>query len=579
MWHNIRISRKKSLIRIVSIVFILSTIVALPAQPGLANEHMHTLRGVVQDHEQQITAGATDQPQFDLTVRGMLLSVDLLGLLQLWVIHTGEGGEQSVQVGLDLLELLDGDAPPVGSWVAADVNVILGNLVAVRVRLDDHEPGEIIARLVSGVSSETIAARYSLIQEGVLLTSGDIYLFSSPSRDEAFSELLHQMADDPQIHWVELNYVSRAPEGHPYKTWAWGGPDPQNFSEQDAFAQVNLAPALASHQGDGVTVAVLDTGLDLDHPALAGDWLPGYDVVADDDQPQEEGPGMAWGHGTHIAGVIQHIAPNSKLLPVRVLDPDGRGNTFTLAYAIEWATEHGADVINMSLGTRYDSTALGDIVQAAIDQGVIVVAAAGNGDTNQVHYPAGYAGAIAITALDGGNRKADFANFGNWVTLAAPGIAVTSTIVGPDGSGYASWSGTSMSTAFVTGAAALARQMLPDAPVQEIAHTLTGSARSIDADNANFIGQLGGLLDIGAAMETNATPTATSPVTPEATPTPSQTAQATPSASPSITATATITVTPDPGQTPAPTATPMPTPTESEVGAQGWKVYLPLLEN
>ncbi|MGH2952382.1 MAG: hypothetical protein ACRDKX_10105, partial [Solirubrobacterales bacterium] len=172
MWHNARIFRNKFYLRFVSVILILSTVFGLPTQPGLADERTLDNKSALHDNVVQAIADAAGQTQDGTTIHGVLLSVSLLGLLQIWVIETGDGETQSVNVGLDLLGLLGGNAPPVGSWVAADVEVQLGNLVALRVRLDDYEPGQIVARLISGVSPETVAQRYDLVQEDILLSSG-----------------------------------------------------------------------------------------------------------------------------------------------------------------------------------------------------------------------------------------------------------------------------------------------------------------------------------------------------------------------------------------------------------------------
>src|SRR4051812_41826274 len=117
------------------------------------------------------------------------------------------------------------------------------------------------------------------------------------------------------------------------------------------------------------------SGLGATHPAFAGRILPRIDLVSDDAVPQD-GPGagqpggLADGHGTHVSGIVALVAPESKFLPVRVLDMDGRGNTFVLAYAIDWAVAHGASVINMSLGSDANSTVLEEAIARAQSQGV-----------------------------------------------------------------------------------------------------------------------------------------------------------------------------------------------------------------
>ncbi|MEZ4582219.1 MAG: S8 family serine peptidase, partial [Caldilineaceae bacterium] len=323
--------------------------------------------------------------------------------------------------------------------------------------------------------------------------------------DDHEQQIIDQMVADARIEWAEFNYVNSVPVGEGYKTWGWGGVDPLGYQTQSAVRQVNLDAAHSAYNGAGVTVAVLDTGLDLQHPALLGKLLPGRDMVDDDDVPQDEGFGIAWGHGTHVGGIVAVAAPDAAILPVRVLDSNGRGNMFTLAYAIEWAVAQGADVINLSVGAESDSRVLRDTIAEAVAQGVVVVAAAGNLNSAAVQYPAGYPDVLGVTAVDGANVKASFASYGaGWVDIAAPGVGITSTIVGPQGSGYASWSGTSMSAPFVASAAALVRRAEPTAAPAQIASRLTAAAADIGALNPARAGQLGGLWSAAAALNVTA---------------------------------------------------------------------------
>jgi subtilisin family serine protease len=147
---------------------------------------------------------------------------------------------------------------------------------------------------------------------------------------------------------------------------------------------------------------------------------------------------------------------------------------------------------------------LHDVIARVDAQGVVLVAAAGNAATDAVQYPAAYDQVLSVTAVDAQGHKADFANYGAWVGIAAPGVGVTSTMVGPDGSGYASWSGTSMATSFVSGAAALAREQAPNDPASAIVQTLIAAAADLDALNPPFADKLGGLLDVGAALDQDA---------------------------------------------------------------------------
>jgi thermitase len=196
-------------------------------------------------------------------------------------------------------------------------------------------------------------------------------------------------------------------------------------------------------------------------------------------------------------------------------------------------------------------------VQYAIDQGVVVVAAVGNNNTDQPFYPVAYPGVIGVTAVDADNHKAAFANYGaSWVDLAAPGVGITSTIIGSQGSGYASWSGTSMSTAFVSGAAALLQQKMPGASVTTTLEVLRTHGADLDPINPAYAGQIGRMLDLATALNGD---------TPTATPSPMV------SPTPTLVGTPLSTVT-----APAPTITPSPVTTPIGGGGAS-RQYLPLV--
>lgn len=521
-----------------------------------------------------------DTAILDEIVRGLVLSLPQ-GLLGDWQVRTDHEQIQTLRVlNLDvldggLLQLLQNGLPASNTWVYAKVQLQIGGIgLVTQIRLDNYEPGEVVARLREGVSASEIASRYNLTRKATLSTLGNIHLFTTPQKDDDVKALVEQMSADSDIHWAELNYRAGAPEANPYRTWGWGGPEPTSYVNQMAFEQVNLPPALEHYQGDGIVVAVLDTGVALTHTALVGHLAPGIDLVDDDDDPQDEGPGIGWGHGTHVAGIIARMAPNSTLLPVRVLDRDGQGNVFTLAYAVEWAVEQGhANVINLSLGIEEETQTLAHVLAEAQNAGVIIVAAAGNDNSNELQYPAGYEGVIGVTAITTASQKADFANYGPWVDLAAPGVGITSTIPSttPEQSNYGTWRGTSMATAFVSGAAALARQKYPY-PISstvEIAMLLTSTASDLDAANPDYVGQLGGLLDTGAAIVGQPLPRPTA--TPVGSPTVTPVATSTPVTTPA----GTRTPEPTPVGTPTPAATP--TPTLEAPGAQNNRLYLPLV--
>jgi subtilisin family serine protease len=269
--------------------------------------------------------------------------------------------------------------------------------------------------------------------------------------------------------------------------------------------QLQVDQAQAISQGQGVTVAVLDSGVDMTHPMLAGRLLPGYDFVDDDATPHEEFNGLdddddgfideIAGHGTHVAGVVHLVAPAAHLMPLRVLDSDGQGDSFIIAEAMLYAAAHGADVLNMSLGSVWPSTFLLDVVEQVSAQGVLVVAAAGNLDTDIAQYPAASPCALGVTAVGPGPHKSEFASYGPWIDVAAPGDRIYSTYPG----GYSWWRGTSMATPFVAGQAALLLGADPTLSLTTIGQYVTGTAQPLH--DPDYEGQLGaGRIAIGDSL-------------------------------------------------------------------------------
>jgi subtilisin family serine protease len=206
-----------------------------------------------------------------------------------------------------------------------------------------------------------------------------------------------------------------------------------------------------------------------------------------------------YGHGTHVTGIVHLVAPEARLLSLRVLNSDGRGNNFRTASAISYATHHGADAINLSLGTPSASVLLRDVVNEAAGLGVVVVAAAGNLNTIAPQYPAAEACAIAVTSVNAKDKKSSFANYGDWIGVAAPGENIYSAF---PVDGYAWWTGTSMATPFVAGQAALLQSVDRQLTLDEVGRLIGGTARSLDKRNPIYAGLLGeGRIDILASLE------------------------------------------------------------------------------
>ena len=196
---------------------------------------------------------------------------------------------------------------------------------------------------------------------------------------------------------------------------------------------------------------------------------------------------------------MARTAPDARLLIVRVLDADGRGDILSVASGIRWAMDHGARVINMSLGMMHPSTAIENLLAQAEARGIVVVTSAGNwGADSPVEFPASSAHAIAVAAVDNAGIAASFTSHGSFVGLSAPGVAICSAYYGGR---YVLWSGTSMAAPFVSGAAALLLAIHPQWGRQQVADRLSASARMLDELNPDIAGELGaGGLDAASAL-------------------------------------------------------------------------------
>lgn len=247
---------------------------------------------------------------------------------------------------------------------------------------------------------------------------------------------------------------------------ATAGPDPLR-PKQWAHDLLRTSTAWKAATGVGVTVAVVDTGVQASHPDLAGRVLQGYDFVGKDTNASD-----ANGHGTHVAGIIAANTYNSigvagmtksaKVLPVRVLDANGEGTDADVASGIIWAANHGADVISLSLAGP-KSSAESSAVAYALSKGVAVVAAAGNDGCPlfgpAASYPGADTGVIGVGAVTRTSTIASYSSCGSWVDVSAPGGDTTSAggiYSTYFGSSYASLSGTSMATPYAAATAALA---------------------------------------------------------------------------------------------------------------------------
>jgi thermitase len=234
-------------------------------------------------------------------------------------------------------------------------------------------------------------------------------------------------------------------------------PDDPGFGNQWGMVKVQAPQAWDVTTGSSsINIAILDTGVDQDHPDLANKIISNTNFsnspTADD----------VYGHGTHVAGIaaastnngigVAGLGYTATIMNVKVLGDTGSGAYSWIASGIIWAANNGAEIINLSLGGSSKSSTLADAVNYAWSKGVVVVAAVGNSGNTVPSYPAYYGNCIAVAATDANDAKASWSNYGDWVDVAAPGVSIYSTLIN---NGYGYKSGTSMASPHVAGLAAL----------------------------------------------------------------------------------------------------------------------------
>ncbi|MBM7855196.1 subtilisin [Desulfohalotomaculum tongense] len=234
-------------------------------------------------------------------------------------------------------------------------------------------------------------------------------------------------------------------------------------------------------RGKKIKVAVIDSGVDLDHPDLRGNIKGGVNILEPAEKPDDDN-----GHGTHVAGTIAAednnkgvigAAPTVNLYAVKVLDRSGEGSLVDIIKGLEWCINNGMQVVNLSVGTDTDKLSLRKAVQKAAERGVILVAAAGNdGTNNSVDYPGAYPEVIAVGAIDKRGRISSFSSRGPEVTVVAPGSEVYSTFIHQS---YQRQSGTSMAAPHVTGLISLMLELNPRLKLPQVMQVFKNTCRRL----------------------------------------------------------------------------------------------------
>jgi subtilisin family serine protease len=383
--------------------------------------------------------------------------------------------------------------------------------------------GEVVVEIKSGASIGDLNARHrtQTIQQ---IYGTNFYRLAIPA-NKSETKWRKRLRKDADVLSAELNPLvaspgvfARATQSFPDGFAAIGLHQEDYLGQLPFYSWLKLEDVHLRSRGAGVIVAIIDTGVDRLHPLLFGklwrdernqadlanddadndgdgltDDAWGWDFVDNDNDPTDtfDDPAKSVaGHGTFIAGLLATLAPEARVLPVRAFGTDGLGNAFTVAAAVKYAADHGAQVINLSLGSNEASALLQDAIIDARQRGIIVVAAVGNdNDEMTPQFPASLDEVLAVAAIDLQSHKAPFSNFGHHIDVCAPGVKLISAYPNQREGGYAIWSGTSFAAPLAAAEAALVLSLEPrQADAKKL---IEDTAVAIDSINPGFAGKLG----------------------------------------------------------------------------------------
>lgn len=385
---------------------------------------------------------------------------------------------------------------------------------------------------------KTLTGQGILRHENLRLT--DAFVLEVPKANTV--RIVETLRKNSNVSYVEEDFIAQKFEV----------PNDPRFSDQWGLTKIQAASGWdKTHGGNQVDIAITDTGIDGSHPDLSGKISTSVNCTINSSCPTVTSTDVD-GHGSHVAGIASAVTNNGtgiagtawdgRLMNVKVLDDTGSGYYSWVINGIVFAADNGAEVINLSLGGSSSSSSLREAIDYAWGKGKVLVAAAGNGGSSWRTYPAYYYNTIAVAATDENDRKASFSNYGTWVDVSSPGTNILSTYQG----GYEYFSGTSMSTPFVSGLAALLFGQNPGWTNNQVRGRIESTADKIAGTGSYWTY---GRINVCKAVEC--------------------TQASTPAPTPTVTPTVTPTNTPTPTQS----STPSPTPTSSPL--PWWCVYIP----
>ena len=360
-------------------------------------------------------------------LQGYTFAAALLWAVLLLILAPGSKGEPAAQPGVD-------NDPEGAPYVA-------GELLVAYEPGTSQEAEETVVRLSGARTLDNLPGEVRLVSFPAIRREA-----SEAVRERALARALAYLGHKAAVEAVDYNYLRE-----PYFL-----PNDPMLANQWGLISARFGGAWNDAKGDRAKVAIVDSGAYSNHPDI-GRIIAQRDFVEDDAVADDDN-----GHGTHVTGIAGALTDNGKgvaggcfdceLLIAKVMGRIGFTTDSRIVKGINWSANHGADVVNLSLGGSGDSSVLRTAVDRAYGRGALVVAAAGNEGTNEPQYPAAYSKVIAVSATTADGRLARFSSRGDWVDLAAPGTDILSTSMS---GGYDRMSGTSMSAPFVSGLAGL----------------------------------------------------------------------------------------------------------------------------
>jgi serine protease len=388
---------------------------------------------------------------------------------------------------------------------------------------EEYVADEVVVQFKKGTTSNVVQKIMNLLNMTKLRESwksGKFMVFKNNNPDRPLAQLITKLLNETSILKVEKNYIAHAVmvPNDPYYSYQWH------------MSRIGMENAWDESTGAGITVAINDTGVKQSLADLAQtNFVSGYDFINNDSDPTDDN-----GHGSHVCGTVAQstnnsvgvtgIAYNCSIMPVKVLNASGSGTYTQIIDGIYWAVDHGADIINMSLGGSSGSSALQNACEYAWNNGVVVVCAAGNDSSSAPHYPSYYSVCISVSAIDSADGLASYSNYGSSIDICGPGgdtvdrngdgyiDGVLQNTFDSSGDGYFFYYGTSMACPHVAGVAASVWAIDPGLTNTEVRNILETTAEDLGSSGWDqYFGH--GLVDAYAAcIEAGGTPDIDPPV-------------------------------------------------------------------